>query len=191
MIKKLFFFCLVLVFTTHLFSDISFARDKRSEAAKKFNRIDSNRDGVISKKEWREGRRDVKRYRESAKDWEKQQADTDKDGKVSAEEMAVWKQQTKEKIDADGDGIISPKERRMSWQHEKSKVTTKLEAEYDADKDGWLEPDEVKNYLKAREVLVKSQGKARVDSKIEQVYDLDKDGLINIQEANIMKEDTQ
>lgn len=191
MFKRILLVCLVLIFTMHGIADIGYARAKPGKAATKFNRIDSNRDGEISKKEWRKEKRNVKRYRESGKDWEKQQADTDNDGKVSAEEQAAWKETTKENIDINEDGIISPKERRLSWQHAKSKVTTKLEAQHDANNDGWLEPEEVKSYLKAREALVKSNGKAKVDSEIEQAYDIDNDGVINIQEAKAIEEDTQ
>jgi len=156
-----------------------------------FESADKNDDGVIDNKEWRKEKRRQKRSGLAVNTWLKKKADTDQDGKVSSEEASIWENTTRQKIDVDADGVISPKEQRLSWKHEKAKVNTRLESHYDYDRNGWLEPDEVRDYLSSRYAIVQSKGIAKVDSAIEEEYDIDKDGILNIQEAKTLKEDLE
>jgi Ca2+-binding EF-hand superfamily protein len=135
-------------------------------------------------KKWEEKQRTVNTW------WEKR-ADTNNDGKVDADELSAWKKLEKERIDLNNDGVIDAKEKRLSWRHGRSKVNTALEQKYDKNSDGWLEPDEIKELLKDKHALIKTQGKAKVDTAIEAEYDTDKDGIIDASEAKALKEDTQ
>lgn len=169
----------------------------------KFKHADKNRDGVISPHEWHKEKqfekRKVKKAGKKAKkkarrkkkklNWWEKRADVNEDGIVDKKERAAWKKLEKERIDMDGDGVISPKERRLCWRHARSRVNTKLEKKYDANEDGWLEPDEVREMLKARHALIKSKGKAKVDSAIEEGYDINEDGILDKDEAKAMKKD--
>ena len=81
-------------------------------------RTDKNKDGVVGKYE-----QDMaKKKAANVNTWWEKQADVNKDGKVDANELSVWKTQQKQRDDLDGDGVISPKENRLSWRHGASKV---------------------------------------------------------------------
>jgi Ca2+-binding EF-hand superfamily protein len=98
--------------------------------------------------------------------------------------------------DRNKDGVVDKKEMRMekAWEHrhwikERSKVNTPLEAKYDQNGDGWLEPYEVKEMLKDKYELIKTHGKAKVDTAIEAEYDTNNDGIIDEKEAEALIED--
>lgn len=160
------------------------AKEKHMEK-KREKKVDKNKDGVIDKDEinvWKTEKRKINTW------WEKR-ADTNNDGTVDENELAAWKKLAREKMDLNGDGVIGPKEKRMCWRHAKSKVNTKVEKQYDANGDGWLEESEVKAMLKAKHEMIKSKGKAKADTVIEKEYDANKDGMIDSEEAKTMKED--
>ena len=155
----------------------------------KTKHADKNKDGVVDKKEWHMEKVWEEKQKSKANTWWEQRADTNKDGIVSDAERNAWKKLEKERIDLNGDGVIGPKERRLAWCHAKSRINTPLEAQYDDNKDGWLEPAEAQNYLEARYVLIKTDGKAKVNSKLEEEYDADGDGVLSLDEAQDLKED--
>ncbi len=146
----------------------------------KFKHADRNKDGVVDRKEMLMEKKWEKKQKSKVNTWWERRADTNKDGIVDAGELSSWKKLERERIDLDGDGVISPKERRLCWRHARSRVNTASEAKYDVNNDGWLEPEEVKEFLKDRYVLIKTKGQAKVDSLIEEEYDTDNDGIISL-----------
>ncbi|MFH1093971.1 MAG: hypothetical protein V1739_07450 [Candidatus Omnitrophota bacterium] len=172
----------------------SLAKEKGSGQSNKAQKMDRNKDGMIDRKEQIQAKQKIEnreREEKQTNNWWRKRADTDNDGKVSDQEEAAWKKMTRERIDMDGDGVISSKERRLSWRHAKSRVNTKLEKQYDANNDGWLEPEEAKNLLRSRRELLKTKEKAKVDSEVEAGYDTDENGIIDAGEAAAMSEDIQ
>lgn len=108
------------------------------------------------------------------------------------------------KVDRNQDGVIDAKEMQMdrsrekrrehyeerrAWRMRKSKVNTAVEARYDANGDGWLQPEEARELVRSRYELVKTNGKAKVDTGLEAKYDANGDGVIEYSEAVIMQED--
>ena len=152
---------------------------------------DRNQDGVVDNKEIQMEKQWEQKQRAKVNTWWEKRADTNNDGKVDTDELAAWKQLTRERLDLNNDGVIDAKERRLSWRHARARVNTALEKKYDANADGWLEPAEVKELLKDRYTLIKTNGKAKVDTAIEEDYDTNGDGVIDAGEAAAMKEDTQ
>jgi len=161
--------------------------NKKKEKAKKiFKEADANKDGVVDEAEinnWKPSKK--------ANSWWKKKADTNNDGVVSEEEVAAWKKLCNEKMDLNGDGKIDEKEKRKCWRHAKSKVNTKVEKQFDANQDGWLDESEVKAMLKAKHEMIKTKGKVKADTEIEKEYDSNKDGMIDSEEAKTMKEDVE
>ncbi len=121
--------------------------------------------------------------------WWESRADTNNDGKVDKNELSNWKELKNTRIDLDGDGVISSKEKRLCWRNARSKVNTPSEEKYDENEDGWLQPEEAKEFFSDRYALIKTNGKAKVDSALEQEYDADNDGIISLEEAETLKED--
>jgi len=156
--------------------------ERRWEHKQHMKTVDKNADGVIQPAE-----KKLEASRVNTP-WEKR-ADTNSDGRVSADEFSAWKAQAKERIDLNDDGTIDAKERRLSWRHSKARVNKPLEAKYDANGDGWLQPEEVKQMLKAKHELIKTRGKAKVDTDIEKEYDANNDGILDAEEAASMAED--
>ena len=152
---------------------------------------DKNKDGVVDKKEIHMEKQWEQKQRAKVTSWWERRADTNGDGVVEADELAAWKQLSKERLDLNNDGVIDAKERRLSWRHARARVNTALEKKYDANSDGWLEPAEVKEMLKDRYTLIKTEGKAKVDTAIEEDYDTNEDGVIDAQEAEAMEVDTK
>jgi len=195
----------ILVFVVFFVAaTLAFSLDAFAQKGKKFQHADKNKDGTIDKKEWKMEKKWEHHHREKemvsekmeekhqkADSWWKKHADTDGDGVVSEAERSAWKQKEKERIDLDGDGVISPKERRLCWRHAKSKVNKPLEKQFDANGDGWLQPEEVKEMLKYKHQMIKTHGKAKVDTGIEEEYDADKNGVIDTKEAEALKEDLE
>jgi len=105
--------------------------------------------------------------------------------------------------DKNKDGIVDSKEMQMEkrWEHrrqfktdalwKKRKVNTEIEQKYDANNDGWLQPEEAKQLLQDRYTLIKTEGNAKVDTTIEEAYDTNGDGIIDAKEAEALKEDLQ
>ncbi len=172
---------LVVFFSLVFLAGIAEAGPKEA----RLKHADKNKDGVIDKDEinaWKTEKRKVNT-------WWKKRADTNNDGTVDENELAAWKKLAREKMDLNGDGVIDPKEKRMCWRHAKSKANTKIEKQYDANGDGWLEESEVKAMLKAKHEMIKTKGKAKADTVIEKEYDANKDGMIDSEEAKTMEED--
>lgn len=163
--------------------------------ADKFKHADRNKDGVVDRKEAKMERKWEKKQilKRTDKDkdlvpdklegrasvdkkWEAE-ADTNKDGVVDAVEIAQWK--------------ASHPGRRVGWKHNKAKVNTPIEAKYDKNGNGWLEPAEAKDMIRDKHIMVATHGKAKVDSPLEAEYDTNKDGMIDPVEAKAMKEDTK
>jgi len=179
--------------------------EARPRGVKKLKHADRNRDGRVDKKEWKMEKKWEHKQREKAgerakekwehkkpaevKNWWHKRADANNDGVVDSTERSAWKKLSKERIDLNNDGVIDPKERRLSWRHGRSRVNTAVEKKYDANSDGWLGPDEVKEMLKDKQTMIRSRGKAKVDSAVEAEYDADNDGIIDATEAKAMKED--
>jgi len=185
--KKYNFFIILVIFLLLLSLSISsgIAQPVR------FRQIDKNKDGVIDKHEWRMERQKEIRQRSRVNTWWEKRADTNNDGIVDSNELNAWNKLIKERLDLNNDGIIDAKERRLCWRHARSRVNTALEKKYDKNKDGWLEPEEVKELLRDRYILIKTEGKAKVDSAIEAEYDENEDGIIDPKEAKNINEDIQ
>ncbi len=158
-----------------VFYSEALAKGKGSEKARKAQRVDRNKDGILDTQKQRQAKQKLERKQKKANNWWRKRA--------------AWKEMTRQRIDMNGDGVISPKERRLSWRHARSRVNTKLEKQYDANNDGWLDPDETKSLLQARRELLKTKGKAKVDSQVEAGYDRDENGIIDAREAAAMMED--
>ncbi len=165
--------------------------DALAGSGAEFKHMDRNRDGFIDRQEWRLQKDWQRRQRVKVNTWWESRADVNNDGVVDPEELSSWKRLQKEKIDLDNDGEISAREKRICWKHVRSRVDSLLESEFDKNNDGWLQPEEAKEYLKSRYALIKTKGEAKADSFIEQEYDIDKDGIIEREEAEIMKQDLQ
>jgi Ca2+-binding EF-hand superfamily protein len=73
--------------------------------------------------------------------------------------------------------------------HSRAKVNTPIEKKYDANGDGWLQPDEVREMLKDKQAIIKTHGKAKVDTELEARYDANGDGIIDANEAKAMAGD--
>lgn len=146
--------------------------------------VDKNRNGVVDKKEIKMERSEVNTPAERI-------ADTDKDGIVEKTEASTWQQLHKSGVDLNNDGIVDAKEKRTLWKNSRAKVNKPIEAKYDANGNGWLEPVEAKELLRDKQELVKTNGKAKVDTVLEAPYDINGDGIIDANEAKAMKEDLQ
>ncbi|MFH2136892.1 MAG: hypothetical protein ABII88_00100 [Candidatus Omnitrophota bacterium] len=104
------------------------------------------------------------------------------------------------KVDKNKDGVIDRKEvkiekkqqeKRAAWRYTDSKVNTVLEKKYDTDGNGFLQPAEAQELLKAKYALIKTHGKAKVDTELEKQYDTDNDGILSLQESKELYEDIQ
>ena len=157
----------------------------------KFKHTDKNNDGIVDNKERHMEKAWEHKVRTSVNNWWERRADTNGDGTVDSNELSAWKTLEKERIDLNNDGVIDAKERRLCWRHGRSKVNTAIEAKYDKNSDGWLDPEEVREMLKAKHALILSNGQAKVDSELEEEYDINNDGVIDLKEAELLKEDTQ
>ena len=190
--NKIFVVLVALCVCFLTFESVSYAA-KKDKAAAKFRHADKNKDGLVDKterhmeKKWEEKHKVEKES--EVKNWWEKRADINDDGVVDKDESAAWKKIEKERIDLNGDGEICPKERRLCWRHAKSRANTATEKKYDANGDGWLEPEEVKEMLKDRQTLIETKGKAKVDSAIEEEYDENGDGVIDGEEAEALIED--
>ena len=158
-------------------------------SAERLKHADKNKDGTVDAKERHQEK--VWEHKQGSKvnTWWENRADTDNDGKVDSNELSVWRTLEKERIDLNNDGVISAKEKRLCWRHARSRVNTDLEAKYDTNSDGWLEPSEAQELLKDRYTIIKSQGQAKVDSLLEEEYDANNDGLIDSGELEELKQD--
>jgi len=206
MVRRILVFVILLVMA---FPFMAAAKQVGSEV--KFKHADRNKDGVIDRKEmhmekeW-EHRQRVReaeaggnvtqtenelrhRQRSRVNTWWEKRADTNNDGVVDSNELSAWKKLEKERIDLNNDGVIDAKERRLCWRHARSKVNKPIEAKYDKNSNGWLEPDEVKAMLRDKQQMIKTGGKAKVDTAVEEEYDKNKDGVIDANEAGDLKED--
>jgi len=155
----------------------------------RYKHADKNKDGVVTPKEWHMEKNWEQKQRSKVNTWWEKRADTNNDGKVDSTELSNWKNLQRERIDMNQDGEIDAKERRLSWRHAKSKVNTSLEAKYDDNHDGWLEPSEIRDMLNDRYLVIQTNGKAKVDTPLEAEYDANADGIIDIDEAEILRED--
>ncbi|MCM8781261.1 MAG: hypothetical protein NC908_05000 [Candidatus Omnitrophica bacterium] len=183
MIKRTFILSTTLLLFFFVSLVLASAREQR------FQHADRNKDDDVDAKEMQMEKQWERKQRSQVNTWWEKRADVNNDGMVDSNELKSWRQLTKERIDLNNDGTIDAKERRLCWRQARSRVNTRLESKYDANKDGWLEPDEVKEMLRDRSTIVKTKGKAKVDSVIEQEYDANEDGVIDANEAETMKQD--
>ena len=163
--------------------------EARGTGGEKFKHADKNKDGTIDKKEWKMEESWEHRQKSKVNTWWENRADTNNDARVDADELSSWKKLEKERIDFNHNGVIDAKERRLCWRHARSRVNTALEDNYDQNQDGWLQPEEARQLLEDRYVIIKSQGKAKVDTPLEADYDTNADGVIDLGEAKELKED--
>ena len=98
--------------------------------------------------------------------------------------------------DRNKDGVVDQKEMKMErkwerkqWMKSKAKVNNPVEVKYDKNGDGFLEPAEMKEMLKDKHELIRTNGKAKVDTATEAEYDTNKDGIIDAKEAELMFKD--
>ena len=119
-------------------------------------------------------------------------ADRNKDGTVDKFEWRQekkWENKQRQRADRNNDGVVTRKEKRSYWKHTHSRVNTALEGKYDSNADGWLQPQEAKEFLQDRYTLIKTKGKAKVDSALEEEYDTDADGILDMKEIEDLRED--
>jgi Ca2+-binding EF-hand superfamily protein len=181
----------VLIFAVLLLSFSGYVSAAQAGKGVKFKHTDKNKDGIIDKKELRMEETWEHKQRSRVNNWWERMADTNGDGTVDGNELSAWKTLEKERIDLNNDGIIDAKERRLCWRHARSKVNTELEKKYDINSNGWLEPEEIREMLKAKHALIETNGQAKVDSDSEAEYDINNDGVIDSSEAGALKEDIQ
>jgi Ca2+-binding EF-hand superfamily protein len=179
-------FCIIFLVVIFGISSSSQARPPHPTGR---GHADLNDDGIVDRKEVHIEQAWEAKQRAKVNNWWEKRADTNGDGIVDTNELAAWRKLEKERIDLNNDGVIDAKERRLCWRHARSRVNTELEKKYDANNNGWLEPEEVKELLKDRYALIQTQGKAKVDTEIEAEYDSNGDGIIDTQEAKDLKED--
>lgn len=162
---------------------------RQPKAAEKIKHADKNKDGVLTPKEHHMEKAWEQKQQSKTNTWREKRADTNTDGIVDNAELSAWKSLEKERIDFDNNGIIDSKEKRLCWRHARSRVNTALEQKYDQNSDGWLEPDETKELLNDRCVMIKTSGQAKVDTEAETAYDTNSDGIIDSDEAEGLRED--
>lgn len=184
--KKILFLFSVMIGAVLLLAIAAYAGQTWKQ---RLERADTNQDGKVDRKEWRMDQRWRKGQRSKANTWWENRADTNNDGVVDSAELSSWRALEKNKLDANKDGSIDAYEKRRSWIHSRSKVNSALEAQYDADSDGWLDSSEAKELLQDRYVVYSTEGKGVVDSAVEQMYDTNEDGVIDAAEARAMSED--
>lgn len=169
----------------------TFLTQARPIPVQRFKHADKNKDGVVDKREAHKERVWEHKQRSRVNTWWESRADTDNDGRVDAQELSAWKALEKERIDLNNDGTIDAKERRLCWRHARSRVNSAIEKKYDANSDGWLQPQEVKELLKDRYTLIVTDGKAKVGTSIEAEYDTNGDGILDLDEAKELKNDLE
>jgi len=161
-------------------------RAKSKVNTKREEKMDTNDDGVVSRKE--AGKARTKAYLDKRSDvnraWETK-ADTDGDGKVSLNELKSYRVSV---MDGNGDGAIDKTERRRYWISVKSKVNTEREEKYDADGDGYISGDEAEEMLRDVLRVINTHGRAKVNTDLEASYDADGDGVISREEAQLMRD---
>ena len=112
-------------------------------------------------------------------------ADLNLDGKVTRrekEQYGLWKRneaQIKKKWIA----------KRREWRSYRYRVGSHYESNFDANKDGWLSPGEIKELLYEKYVIIQKQGSAMTESKFERPYDTDQSGSIDKKEAKAIAQD--
>lgn len=181
----------VFIFAVLILSFSGYVSAAQSGKGPKFKHADKNKDGIVDKNEWRMEHSWESKQRSKVNNWWEKKADTNGDGVVDSNELSAWKTLEKERLDLNNDGVIDAKERRLSWRHGRSRVNTELEKKYDKNSNGWLEPEEIREMLKDKYALIKTNGQAKVDSELEEEYDTNNDGVIDSSEAESLKEDTQ
>jgi len=182
-----------LIFVIVIAVSLAFIRLAAAESGKsqRFKHADRNKDGIVDKKERHMEKEWERKQRSKVNTWWEKRADTNNDGTVDSDELAAWKKLTKERIDLNQDGVIDAKERRLSWRHARARVNTPLEQKYDKNGDGWLEPDEIRELLKDKALLIQTDGKAKVDTPLEAEYDANGDGVLDPDEAKTLKSDLE
>ena len=161
-------------------------KERAMERKLEKDRLDKDNDGVVEPKEVREAR--IAAYLKNRSDvntkWETF-ADVNKDGKVSPAELRAFHLSV---LDRDGDGKIDAAERRQFWLLHKIKVLTDIQRKYDVNADSWLTGDELREYLKDRLLVIRTDGKAIVNTDIERQFDSNGDGVLDPEEAKLLKE---
>ena len=77
----------------------------------------------------------------------------------------------------------------IQWKENPPQVQNWSEKQYDGNKDGWLQPEEVMAFLKDVSNEVDQRGSYAIDSEILKAYDKDGDGFINRAEIASIKND--
>ena len=126
----------------------------------------------------------------NTEEWWEPWADTNKDGRLDDNELYAWKKLEMERLDTNRDKQIDEQEKRQIWKIIPSPVTTELEQKFDANGNGWLEPEEARKLLFRRvESIFLTNGRGPIETGLEQLYDTNKDGVIDLEELKSLRED--
>ena len=112
-------------------------KSKNTKLSVFMNAFDRNKDGVLDEKETKDMQL-VAKYLQTDDDFDMNQLDTDKDGKISKEEMKLF--YMAKSFDADNNGKLN----------EEESTNLKLAIQFDENKDGILSEKESKNMLIAK-----------------------------------------
>jgi hypothetical protein len=128
---------------------------------------------------------------DQADKWWKDRADTNKDGVLDDAELFAWKKLEIERIDSNRDKQIDDQEIRQAWKYAPSPVSTDLEQKFDANGNGWLEPEEARKLLFRRvdELILQNKGKGPIKTWLEEFYDTNEDGILDLEELKNLRED--
>jgi hypothetical protein len=128
---------------------------------------------------------------DQADKWWKDRADTNKDGVLDDAELFAWKKLEIERIDSNRDKQIDDQEIRQVWKYAPSPVSTDLEQKFDANDNGWLEPEEARKLLfrRADFIFLLANGKMAIKTGLEELYDTNADGVIDLEELKLIRED--
>lgn len=148
--------------------------------------VDRNKDGVVGAKEAQvlQNKLYTRRCMFADRPWEKV-ADRNNDGFVDIIEIRTYHVG---QMDQNKDGKIGPVERKAYWAKNRAFVDTAVERRHDHDKNGILSWPEIRDLLRDRAAVVKTDGKAVVNSDIEAEFDLDGDGVLGPKEADAMQD---
>jgi len=144
-------------------------------------RADRNKDGTVDARE-RHKAIGVRAKIDSK--WERR-ADRDHDGYVEPVEA----RRAKHVLDRNDDGHISAAERTAFWSRHRVRVVHVYEEQYDSDGSGYIEGEELRDWLCARVAQVSETSTIQANSRQEKMFDTNNDGLLDNAEAQVVREE--